>query len=80
MIDFREQEGPDYALPRGEFDVAKAVGSVAPICEAVRMEGEAAIPDDVVRLAEGATVTIRAVPVSRVGLYAPGGLAPSRPA
>ena len=129
MIDFRELAGPDYDLPRGEFDVARAVGAVAPICEAVRIEGEAAlrrfsqefdhvvpdhfpvdpavaeqavqdldrdvrealltsiqrrravcerelIPDGEVRLDEGATVTIRSIPVNRVGLYVPGGLAP----
>jgi len=129
-IDCRDLTGPDYALPRGEFDVAKAVSVVAPICEGVRTEGEAAlrrfsqefdhvlpsqfrvdpaiaercerdldprvraaltvsierrrtvcereaaIPDDEVRLAEGATVTIRSIPVNRVGLYVPGGLAP----
>jgi len=129
MIDFREHFGPDYDLPRGEFDVARAMGTVAPICEAVRTDGETAlrrfsqefdhvipdgflmdpsvmeqcehdlddsvrqafrtsierrravceremIPDEEVRLAEGATVTIRSIPVSRVGLYVPGGLAP----
>jgi len=129
MIDFREQYGPTYDLPRGEFDVAKAVEAVVPICEAVRMEGETAlrrfsqefdgvvpenfrvdpaiaekcandldddvreafrtsierrravceweaIPDEEVRLAEGATIIIRSIPVARVGLYVPGGLAP----
>ena len=129
MIDFREHFGPDYDLPRGEFDVAKAMERVVPICEAVRTQGEEAlrrfsqefdhvvpesfrvdpaiaaqcerdldedlrealatsiarreavcewegIPDQEVRLAEGATVAIRSVPVNRVGLYVPGGLAP----
>jgi len=109
--------------------VARAVATVAPICEAVRTEGEAAlrrfsqefdhvipgtfrvdpavaaqcardldegvqdafrtsierrravcekekIDDREVRLGEGATVTIRSIPVNRVGLYVPGGLAP----
>ena len=37
---------------------------------------EAASPEPVVELAPGATVTQRLVPVGRVGLYVPGGLAP----
>ena len=37
---------------------------------------EAAIPDSTVTLAPGALVTIRSIPVNRVGLYVPGGLAP----
>ncbi|MDR0849146.1 MAG: histidinol dehydrogenase [Propionibacteriaceae bacterium] len=39
-------------------------------------QAEADIPDRSVELAPGATVTIRSIPVSRVGLYVPGGLAP----
>ncbi|HPZ50111.1 MAG TPA: histidinol dehydrogenase [Propionibacteriaceae bacterium] len=39
-------------------------------------EAEAASPQPVVTLAPGATVTQRLVPVGRVGLYVPGGLAP----
>lgn len=119
------------ALPRAEFDVAHAVATVQPICDAVRVEGEAAlrrfseqfdhvVPDSLrvpaevlercdreldptlraafeesirrrrtvcrtaeaehtgepVVLAPGASVTHRLVPVARVGLYVPGGLAP----
>ena len=37
---------------------------------------EAAMPEPVVELAPGATVTTRLVAVGRVGLYVPGGLAP----
>jgi len=37
---------------------------------------EAAMPQPTTELAPGATVTTRLVPVSRVGLYVPGGLAP----
>jgi histidinol dehydrogenase len=39
-------------------------------------QAEADSPDRVVELAQGATVTIRDIPVERVGLYVPGGLAP----
>ncbi len=122
----------DYAtaVPRAEFDVEHAVAAVAPICEAVATEGEAALrrfsekfdhvvpaslrvpaeeldaalagldpelraafeesirrrravcadeaamPEPTTELAPGATVTTRLVPVGRVGLYVPGGLAP----
>ncbi len=122
----------DYtaAVPRASFDVEHAMATVAPICEAVRVEGEpalrryaerfdgvvpesirvsaevlrrcadeldpelaaaftesiarrravaaaeAAMPEPTVELAPGATVTTRLVPVARVGLYVPGGLAP----
>ncbi|MDR2975592.1 MAG: histidinol dehydrogenase [Propionibacteriaceae bacterium] len=132
LIDCRSLASNDYAavLPRGRFDVAAAAEKVAPICEAVRIEGEAALrrfsqqfdhvvpdqwrvdpataaqcaaqldpdlaaalrtaierrravserellPDNVaVELAPGADVAIRSVPVERVGLYVPGGLAP----
>ncbi|MHB1009031.1 MAG: histidinol dehydrogenase [Propionibacteriaceae bacterium] len=37
---------------------------------------EAAMPEPTTELAPGATVTTRLVPVGRVGLYVPGGLAP----
>lgn len=37
---------------------------------------EAAMPQPITELATGATVTTRLVPVGRVGLYVPGGLAP----
>ena len=130
MIDYRDKYSMNYALPRGEFDVAAALVTVAPICEAVRLEGEealyrfslefdhvvpdsfrvdpddaakcaaeldpglkqaletsirrrravcaqeAAIPDATVSFGPGSSVTIRSVPVTRVGLYVPGGLAP----
>jgi len=132
LIDCRDLNQTDYAavLPRGDFDVTSAIPVVAPICEAVRTQGQAAlrrfseefdhvvppqlrvgpalmkqcadslapelkaafmtsierrravcaqevaIPDSTVTLAEGAQVTIRSVPVNRVGLYVPGGLAP----
>ncbi|MGJ6979320.1 histidinol dehydrogenase [Aestuariimicrobium soli] len=121
----------DAALPRAEFDVEHALAAVAPIIEAVRAEGEAAIrrysaefdgvvpenlrvgadvlqrcaeelDDDLraafeesiarrravcelgererssetVEVAPGAKVTQRIIPVDRVGLYVPGGLAP----
>ncbi|PIE21219.1 MAG: histidinol dehydrogenase [Arachnia propionica] len=123
----------DYhaALPRAEFDVASAVSQVKPICDAVRVEGLAALqrfsqqfdgcspasvrvpaellqrcfaeldprlrdsfevaiarrrlvaaqleslPDSPpVELAPGAHVGLRSIPVERVGLYVPGGLAP----
>ena len=132
LIDCRGLGPDEYlsALPRGDFNVSSALSAVAPICEAVRLEGEAAlrrysqqfdqvtppqlrvdpmcmkqcadnlapelkhalttsierrravaeaeaaIPDSTVALAPGATVTIRSIPVERVGLYVPGGLAP----
>lgn len=122
----------DYAtaVPRAEFDVEHAIAAVAPICEAVAAEGEAALrrfseafdhvvpaslrvpieeleaalagldpelraafeesirrrravcadeaamPQPTTELGPGATVTTRLVPVGRVGLYVPGGLAP----
>ncbi|MCL2735516.1 MAG: histidinol dehydrogenase [Propionibacteriaceae bacterium] len=129
-IDCRDLTEWNGTLPRGEFDVDRAMALVAPICEAVRLHGEAAlreysekfdhvvperfrvdpavardcaqrldpavesalkeaidrrrvvcaaeadIPDSHVTLAEGATVAIRSIPVERVGLYVPGGLAP----
>jgi histidinol dehydrogenase len=137
-IDLRSSEATphaasaiDYrsAVPRADFDVAAALEVVRPICEAVRLGGEAAIRDfsaqfdgvtqseiavpktviadalrnldpdvrnalqesisrlratcvaeretDVVsNVANGAVVTHRMVPVDRVGLYVPGGLAP----
>ncbi|MDR1806873.1 MAG: histidinol dehydrogenase [Propionibacteriaceae bacterium] len=131
-IDLRGRTDPDYAavLPRGAVDVGQALAAVAPVCDAVRDEGEAALrrfseqfdgvvppsfrvpaaalaeaaagldpelraaiatsiarrravaaveadqPDRTVTLAPGASVTIRHIPVDRVGLYVPGGLAP----
>lgn len=118
-------------LPRGRFDVDHAVSIVAPVCDAVRDEGEAAlrrfsqqfdhvVPESfrvprealvealagldpkvtaalevaierrrrvaetieveqawrTVSLAPGAEVGHSIVPVARVGLYVPGGLAP----
>ncbi|MBI4900649.1 MAG: histidinol dehydrogenase, partial [Actinobacteria bacterium] len=130
--DLRDARDIDYgsAVPRATFDVEHAVATVAPICEAVRTEGEvalrrfseqfdhvvpaslrvpapeldkalaaldpdlraafdesirrrravcadeAAMPQPTTELAPGATVTTRLVPVGRVGLYVPGGLAP----
>ncbi|HET7725362.1 MAG TPA: histidinol dehydrogenase [Propionibacteriaceae bacterium] len=130
--DLRDVRDIDYAtaVPRAEFDVEHAVAAVAPICEAVATEGEAALrrfseqfdrvvpdslrvpaeeldaalaaldpelraafeesirrrravcadeaamPEPTTELAPGATVTTRLVPVGRVGLYVPGGLAP----
>jgi histidinol dehydrogenase len=130
--DLRDARDIDYgtAVPRATFDVEHAVATVAPICEAVRTEGEAALrrfseqfdhvvptslrvpaaeldnalaaldpelraafdesirrrravcadeaamPQPTTELAPGATVTTRLVPVGRVGLYVPGGLAP----
>jgi histidinol dehydrogenase len=131
LIDCRDFASDDYreVVPRGEFDVAAATAVVAPICEAVRVEGETAlrrysaqfdrvVPDQLrldpaqlehaanqltptlraafataierrrqvcereaiadrrVDLDPGAAVTIRSIPVDRVGLYVPGGLAP----
>ncbi|MGI5950853.1 MAG: histidinol dehydrogenase [Brooklawnia sp.] len=133
VIDLTEQALDDYAgvLPRGRFDVKQALAAVAPICDAVRDEGEAALrrfsaqfdhvsPDDLrvpaealaaavdqlspqvrtaievsierrrrvcqaieleqdwrsVEVARGAHVGNALVPVERVGLYVPGGLAP----
>ena len=128
----RATEPIDYrsVVPRAAFDVEQAVAVVAPICQAVAEEGEAAllrlseqldhvvpprlrvpaevlqrcadeldpqlrasfeesirrrrlvcqaeaaVPEPTVELAPGATVTTRLVPVDRVGLYVPGGLAP----
>ena len=133
MIDLTDRRLDDYTdvLPRGRFDVDKAVLTVQPICDAVREEGEPAlrrfseqfdhvVPDQLrvpgralqsaldeldpavrraielaierrrsvclaiedepawqtVELAPGAGVGNRLVPVGRVGLYVPGGLAP----
>ena len=133
VIDLRGQNLPDYGavVPRASFDVAAALASVAPICEDVRLRGEAALRDysqrfdhvvpqsfrvpasamaealagleaplraaieEAIRrrravaesceaepawreadLAPGAKVGYRIVPVRRVGLYVPGGLAP----
>lgn len=132
-LDLRQApDDTDYTavLPRAEFDVEQAVAAVAPICQAVASEGEAAlrrfseqfdsvvpgslrvpaevlercaaeldpglaaaftesirrrravcqaeaaVPEPVVELGPGARVTQRQVPVRRVGLYVPGGLAP----
>lgn len=122
----------DYraVIPRGTFDVERALETVRPICEAVRLRGTDAltefsqrfdrvvpesfrVPAEVlarcadeldadvraaltesirrreevaraelepasvcVEVAPGATVEIKSVPVRRVGLYVPGGLAP----
>lgn len=132
-IDLRSELPADLAavLPRGRFDVDHALQAVAPVCDAIRDEGEAALHrfseqfDGVVpqsfrvpaaeltkalaqldpkvkaalevaierrrlvaetveveqawrsvTLAPGAEVGNSIVPVSRVGLYVPGGLAP----
>jgi len=132
-IDVRGLRPDDYAavVPRAQFDVAAALTTVVPICEAVRTRGEDALReysrafdhvvpesfrvpavaiaealdqmDDPLRaaveeairrrrvvaetceaepawreaeLAPGARVGYRIVPVRRVGLYVPGGLAP----
>ncbi len=124
-------EAIDYRslVPRADFDVEAALDIVRPICEAVRVNGEAAIlefsarfdgveqseiavphqvivdalkdldpavksaleesisrlratcvaereTDVISTVAPGAVVTHRMVPVDRVGLYVPGGLAP----
>lgn len=131
LIDCRGLTDPDYSsiLPRGEFDINSALELVAPICEAVRLDGQAAlrhysqvfdkcVPDQFrvdpgiaahfadqmdpdlktavltsiarrravstrevtadteVELGVGAQVSIRSIPVGRVGLYVPGGVAP----
>ena len=131
-IDLRETDATlDYrgCMPRAEFDVESATRVVAPICDAVRDRGVAAIlefaerfdrvvqhdiavpvealsaalesldpgvragleesirrlrhtceaeleRDVVTDLAPGARVSQRMVPIDRVGLYVPGGLAP----
>jgi len=130
-IDLRGTSTRDYrtVVPRAELDVAHAVETVRPICEAVRDRGveaiieltrrfdrveqqgitvpteaieqaldrldpgvrsgleesiarlrrtcEAELEQDVVtEVVPGGTVTQRMVPMDRVGLYVPGGLAP----
>lgn len=129
VIDGRGLGDCRAVLPRAGFDVDQAVAVVAPVCQSVRDEGEAALrrwsarydgvvpdsfrvdpewmanrwrqldpgladamvvaierrrrvaqaelmADSTVELAPGATVTIRSVPIERVGLYVPGGVAP----
>lgn len=133
IIDVRGRRLDDYTavLPRGSFDVERALTAVEPLCRAVRDEGREAllrfaeqfdhvvpehlrVPDEVLRaaldgldprlraaigesirrrrlvaetieteeayrsveVAPGAVVGNRMVPVGRVGLYVPGGLAP----
>ena len=133
IIDVRGRRLDDYTavLPRGSFDVERALTAVEPLCQAVRDEGREAllrfaeqfdhvvpehlrVPDEALRasldgldprlraaveesirrrrlvaetieteeayrsveVAPGAVVGNRMVPVGRVGLYVPGGLAP----
>ena len=133
IIDVRGRRLDDYTavLPRGSFDVERALTAVEPLCLAVRDEGREAllrfaeqfdhvvpehlrVPDEALRasldgldprlraaveesirrrrlvaetieteeayrsveVAPGAVVGNRMVPVGRVGLYVPGGLAP----
>ncbi len=57
--------------PRLADAFAESIRRRRMVCEA-----EAAVPEPVVTLAPGATVTQRLIPVARVGLYVPGGLAP----
>ena len=133
IIDVRGRRLDDYTavLPRGSFDVERALTAVEPLCRAVRDEGREAllrfaeqfdhvvpehlrVPDEALRaaldgldprlraaigesirrrrlvaetieteeayrsveVAPGAVVGNRVVPVGRVGLYVPGGLAP----
>lgn len=133
IIDVRGRRLDDYTavLPRGSFDVERALTAVEPLCRAVRDEGREAllrfaeqfdrvvpehlrVPDEALRaaldgldprlraaigesirrrrlvaetieteeayrsveVAPGAVVGNRMVPVGRVGLYVPGGLAP----
>lgn len=133
IIDVRGRRLDDYTavLPRGWFDVERALTAVEPLCRAVRDEGREAllrfaeqfdhvvpehlrVPDEALRaaldgldprlraaigesirrrrlvaetieteeayrsveVAPGAVVGNRMVPVGRVGLYVPGGLAP----
>lgn len=133
LIDLTGSHLDDYAsvLPRGRFDVDQALEAVAPICDAVRTEGQAAIlrfselfdhvrpphlrvpsealsdalagldhdvraaielaiqrrrtvceaiegedPWRTVEVAPGAVIGNAILPVARVGLYVPGGLAP----
>ncbi len=57
--------------PRLAAAFAESIRRRRAVCAA-----EAAAPEPVVTLAPGATVTQRLVPVRRVGLYVPGGLAP----
>src|SRR5215210_7244770 len=80
------------AVPRADFDVEAAVPAVHAICEelspAIRAGLEESVrrlratcaneleSDAVTDLGPGARVTHRKVPVGRVGLYVPGGLAP----
>jgi len=70
---------PPAALARAEADLDPALRQ-ALITAIERRRRVAAVeadrPDQTVELAPGATVTIRSVPVTRVGLYVPGGLAP----
>jgi histidinol dehydrogenase len=61
-----EELDPDLAAAFGE-----SIRRRRAVCAA-----EAATPEPVVTLGPGATVTQRLVPVERVGLYVPGGLAP----
>lgn len=130
-IDLTSLDDYSAVLPRGRFDVDAAQAAVAPICDAVRDEGQAAlrrfserfdhvvpetlrVPDEAIRravgeldgrlrdaiaesirrrrtvceqieredhwreveVATGARVGNALVPVGRVGLYVPGGVAP----
>jgi histidinol dehydrogenase len=69
---------PQETLDRALVDLDPAVRSALEESIArLRLTCEAELEHDVTtRLGEGATVTHRMVPVRRVGLYAPGGIAP----
>jgi len=130
-VDLRGHRAPDYraVVPRAAFDVEAALDVVRPICDAVRLHGEAAVheftlafdgveqtdvtvpvaalhealagldpevrsgleesvrrlratceaeleQDLTTQVVPGGTVSRMMVPVGRVGLYVPGGLAP----
>jgi histidinol dehydrogenase len=130
-VDLRGHRAPDYraVVPRAAFDVEAALDVVRPICDAVRLRGEAAVheftlafdgveqtdvtvpvaalhealagldpevragleesvrrlratceaeleQDLTTQVVPGGTVSRMMVPVGRVGLYVPGGIAP----
>ncbi|WP_426244222.1 histidinol dehydrogenase [Nocardioides sp. LHG3406-4] len=69
---------PEEALTQALADLDPAVrAALDESIRRLRLTCEAELERDVVtRLSDGATVTHRMVPVDRVGLYVPGGLAP----
>ena len=87
----RFSEQFDHVVPEslrvGAPDLARCAGELDPelraaFSEAIRRrrqvcrQGEAESAETTVELADGASVTTRILPVGRVGLYVPGGLAP----